>query len=101
MMITAEGFNVSDITQAQEGEPRSNWQVPWDEKVLDDPGERVVANSWDLPSPGEIPDGKTRLVFFFHHLDPSSPLTTPWGEITLPDPTPRPGRLAIIDYEEP
>ena len=101
MTIAAEPFGFTEITQAVEDQPHSNWQVPWDEKALDEVGERVVANAWDSPGPGEISGGRMRFVFFFHYLDLSAPLLTPWGEIELPAPSPRPIRLAMIEYEEP
>ena len=56
---------------------------------------------WDGPGDDRLWEGDVRLVFFFHHLDLDSALVTPFGEVTIPSPTPRPGRLAVVEYEEP
>lgn len=82
-MVVPSGANVGDITQVDPDQPESNWQVPWDERVLST-------------------DGKNeRVAFFFHYLNPHIPLTTPWGEMDIPQPTPRPERLASVEYEQP
>ncbi|MEO8448201.1 MAG: hypothetical protein ABI647_00330 [Gemmatimonadota bacterium] len=49
----------------------------------------------------QLPDGRTRVVFFVHQLDVSRPLLSPFGALQLPGPTPRPGRLAAINYGPP
>jgi hypothetical protein len=68
------------ITQEQ-AQPRSNWQVPWDERPID--------------------DDETRWAFFFHYLDLKKPLLTQCGPVTLPNPTPIPEHLTDIEYEPP
>jgi len=86
-------FEIGAITQEVPGEPQDNWQVPWDEVVLDADGESTVADhSWY---------GNLRIAFFFHYLDQGRPLITPFGNVSLPDETPRPARLAFLDYEPP
>jgi hypothetical protein len=79
--LDAGDFDWGSVTQAIPGEPESNWQVPWDERPLD--------------------DEKRRWAFFFHYLDFNKPLSTPDGDVPLPPPTPIPQHLANIDYESP
>jgi hypothetical protein len=75
-------FDVDEVTQKVPGQPRNNWQVPYDERELES-------------------DGAQRFAFFFHYLDLESPLETPFGPVTLPAPTPFPDHLADIIYEKP
>ncbi len=54
------------------------------------------------PQPVEtLPDGRTRVVFFFHALDLNRPLLSPFGPLQLPAATNRPARLAAIGYGPP
>ena len=71
----------SEITQPIPGQDRSNWQVPYDERPVDEP--------------------RGRWAFFLHLLDLRRPLLTPLGEKMLPRPTPTPPHLASIKYEIP
>lgn len=90
--------DVGQITQEVKGQPRGNWQSPWDEKYLDDTGEKVIGDYFDIPKAG----GKTRLVFFFHDIDFSRPLLTQEGQLTLTKPTSLPDRLKDkLTYERP
>jgi hypothetical protein len=82
-IVVPIGADMRDITQADPDLPQSHWQVPWDERVL------------------ERSDDMERVAFFFHYLDTRSPLTTPWGEIELPEPTPRPERFSDLEYDPP
>ena len=77
----SEGFEWGAVTQEDASQPRSNWQVPYDEQPLDDDG--------------------CRWAFFFHYLDLSKPLLTPAGPIALPTPSPMPKHLAGVEYMEP
>ena len=70
-----------DVTQEEPGQPRSNWQVPYDERPLDD-----AAGRW---------------AFFFHYVDFRRPLLTPDGPVALPEPSPVREHLKHIQYEEP
>src|SRR5437870_5751044 len=92
-------FDVGEFTQADPGEPRESWQVPYDERVLNSEGDEVVPT----PSPiaSEMLTGNVRLVFFMHYLDLSRPLHTPSGEIPIPEPSEQPERLSMVTYEEP
>jgi hypothetical protein len=79
--------------------PRSEWQVPYDEKLLDDQGRQIVADlSGTVPEPWP---SRARVAFFFHHLDVRRPLRTPFGDVPLPLPTTMPERLSFLTYEEP
>lgn len=68
-----------EITQSIPGQPRSNWQVPYDEQLID--------------------KRSGRWAFFFHYLDVNRELESPVGPLTLPQPTPRPRHLSEIRYE--
>jgi len=76
-----DDFDWGLVTQEEPGQPKDNWQVPWDERPLDETGER-----W---------------TFFFHYLDPNRDLLTPDGTVALPQPSPLPDHLKEIEYEEP
>lgn len=83
VQITPAGAEVDwgAITQRLDGVPASNWQVAYSE----------------MPVEG-IPG---RWTFFLHCVDRQRPLSTPVGDRSLPEVTPRPMRLALIDYELP
>jgi len=78
---SSDELDWSEITQRIAGAPRSNWQVPYDQRALNDDG--------------------TRWAFFFHYLDCQTPLLTPRGAARLPDVTPLPKYLQAIEYEAP
>lgn len=93
-----ENIDIGQITQALEGQPRGNWQSPWDEKYLDDEGEKIIGDYFDIPKH----KSKTRLLFFFHDLNFSKPLLTQQGELNLTKPTLLPTRLENkVKYENP
>ena len=87
------------ITQPDRDRARSNWQVPYDEKLLADDGESVLVDLF-LTRVEDWPD-QARVSFFFHDLDVKRPLDTPYGDATIPPPTPRPARLKMLVYEAP
>lgn len=74
-------FDWGEVTQEVPGQPRSNWQVAYDEQPLD--------------------DSRTRWAFFFHYLDFNKPLLTPFGAVDLVPATPLPNQLRHIQYESP
>ena len=76
-------FDWGEVTQEDPTQPKYNWQVAYDEQLV------------------EENKGESRYVFFFHYLDFSKPLITPFGEINLPKPTALPARLADIEYYPP
>jgi hypothetical protein len=93
-----DNVDVGQITQELEGQPRENWQSPWDEKYLDDKGEEIIGDYFDIPK-DEL---KTRLLFFFHNLNFSKPLLTQDGQLNLTKPTSLPKRLQEkVKYERP
>ena len=59
----AENFDIGEVTQELAGQPKSNWQAPYDERVL------------------EESEGRIRYGFFFHYLDFKAPLLTPAGSL--------------------
>jgi hypothetical protein len=81
-------FDPGTFTQEQAGAPRDNWQVPYDEKFLDADGISERSPPSGLSS--------TRLAFFMHDLNPSRPLQTQYGPVSLPQPTPMPVRLSSL-----
>jgi hypothetical protein len=94
-------FDVAGFTQPLAGEPRSNWQVPYAEKLLNQSGTGVLWDPWTGDGSHALWSGEVRLCFFFHYLDLGSELTTPFGVVGLPSNTPRPHRLDFLTYEEP
>jgi hypothetical protein len=90
---------VADFTQEVKGQPRSNWQVPYDERVLNDGGTAQVGEQF--PGAIEADGNELRLAFFFHYLDFSRPLLTPAGPLALPRETKKPSRLKFFKYEPP
>lgn len=76
-------FDIGDVTQEVAGQRRNNWQVPYDERVL------------------EQSEECSRIAFFFHYLDLQKPLLTPSGLVLVPEPTAVPARLQDIQYEAP
>ena len=74
-------YDWAAVTQEEPGQPQANWQVAYDERPLDE-----VGNRW---------------AFFFHFLDWKRPLLTPDGQVALPSPSPLPEHLREIEYEEP
>jgi hypothetical protein len=87
------------FTQPMADRPRSEWQVAYDERLLDDLGERVVSDVF-LRRPATWPE-RARVAFYFHFLDVDRPLVTPFGEVTLPPPSDAPERLTFLRYEAP
>lgn len=73
----------SQITQVIKGVPESEWQVAWDERLI------------------ESNQGVNRFAFFFHRLQLNQPLKTQLGLIELPRMTITPKHLLQFDYEAP
>jgi len=87
------------FTQPMADRPRSEWQVAYDERLLDDMGERVVSDVF-LRRPATWPE-QARVAFYFHSLDVQRPLVIPYGGVTLPPPGDAQERLAFLRYEAP
>jgi hypothetical protein len=94
-------FDFGDITQETLGQPRSDWQVPYLEHIVDATGTRVLADDRDARDRPELWIGEFRLAFFFHDLDPDRPLITPYGTLPVLAESPLPDRLSMIRYETP
>jgi hypothetical protein len=87
-------FDVGGITQEEAGLARASWQVPFDEKWLDQSGIEEVA----APEAGSL----ARFAFFFHLTQLDKPLITPLGSFALPPVTPMPDRLrSLFRYVPP
>lgn len=71
----------AQVTQPINHQPESNWQVPYDERLID--------------------SGVGHWVFFMHYLDAGLPLRTQTGIVPLPPPSKRPKALVSIEYEAP
>jgi hypothetical protein len=88
-----------DFTQPLEGVDRAEWQVPYDEKLLDAAGETVIADLFST-QPSYWP-AIARVAFYFHDLRLSEPMQSPFGDLVLPAPSERPSRLSALNYERP
>ena len=91
-------LDVAQFTQEEPGQPRDNWQVPWDEHVLESAGVsgELALFSGPLKAAGEL-----RLVFFFHYLDLSRPHSYSRWPVLLPGPNSWPEKLEFIVYDPP
>lgn len=94
-------FDPAGFTPALPDQPRSEWQVPYAEKVLDHDGRQVLWDPWTGPGEEALWRGDVRLAFFFHYLDVNGSLMTPFGVVALPAATERPRRLDALTYEAP
>jgi hypothetical protein len=95
-------FDLGEFTQEESGQPQSNWQVPYDEKILDHSGTRILADPWKMRSKDvDVWRGDVRIAFFFHYLKAGQPMRTPFGTVATPDPTRMPERLSIMTYDPP
>ena len=94
-------FDFVEITQEMSGQPRSNWQVPYDEMILDETGSSITVDRSLLRNKPADWTGDFRIAFFFHYLDLNRPLKSPFGDLSLPPVTKRPGRLEFMNYVSP
>ena len=94
-------ISISEITQEVPGQPQSNWQVPYEEKILNGDGTSIKSNPFFGEDSEEDWLGDVRLAFFFHYLDQNKPLKTPFGEVLLPGESAKPERLNYMEYEQP
>jgi hypothetical protein len=90
-------FNVDDLTQLDESVERSLLQAAYDERFLDAQSLEPLRLRWR-----EQPDrNEYRLAFFFHYLDLAKPLESSFGQLALPDPSPRPEHLVFMVWGPP
>ena len=95
-------FDINEFTQEWPTLPRNRWPVPYMAKFLNADGNAVIGDVIiDGPNKPSLWEGTIRLCFFFHFPAYDLPLWTPWGQVKLPDPTPRPQRLRMVRYKLP
>ena len=58
-------IEVEEFTQEDPSFPKSDWQVAYDEKYLNESGDQIIGDWMDKPSDDNTP---TRLTFFMHFL---------------------------------
>jgi hypothetical protein len=95
------GFDPAEFVQPDPDQPKENWQTAYDERALNENGDRTLTEAFELSGRPELLEGDVRLTFFMHYLDLARPLLTPFGPVDLAAPTMRPERLRVIEYEEP
>lgn len=76
-------FDFGKLTQENASLPQSDWQVAYDEVILNQNVEQTGA------------------VFFFHYLNFRIPFQSSFGPLYLIPATPLPERLAAIKYKSP
>lgn len=92
-------FDIGEVTQEDNSLSELNWQVPYLEKVLNNDGTEIIADDIEFTDVKLWESDPTRICFFFHYLDFSKPLKTPYGMIDLPKEKAKPDRLIEIKYE--
>jgi len=100
-LVADKVYAVGEITQEVAGLSRENWQAPYAERLVSAKGDTPITEEFEAESAPELWSGEVRLVFFFHYLDPTKPLITPFGTLSLPPPSDRPVRLSGIRYQAP
>ena len=82
-------FDVGAFTQPDPQQPESRWQVAWNEKFLAPDGQTLLEQvSW-----GAGQDAEFRVVFVMHFWKAGLPLSSSYGELSLPKVEPLPERL--------
>ncbi|MEZ5973650.1 MAG: hypothetical protein R3E96_02055 [Planctomycetota bacterium] len=79
----SQDFDFGLFTQPWPGRDELSWQVAYEEQLI------------------SRSQSQSTYVFFFHYLDFSQPMLSPFGPLELPKPTPRPVRLDFVIYEPP
>jgi hypothetical protein len=90
------GFDVGHFTQPEHGIPENNWQVAWAESYLTLDGKSLAFERWsDPPESGDL-----RVAFFMHFWQSDKPLRSSYGDVTCPQVTEMPERLArLVPYQ--
>lgn len=92
-----QNVDMMSFTQKIAGVPKSSWQVPYEEKYLNETGDSVIGGMFDgKKSSGET----TRVCFYMFSLYFDKPLLTPFGTIDLPEPADMPQRLYDITKDD-
>jgi hypothetical protein len=93
-------FDLAKIVLPVPDQPASNWQVPWDERILDSDGETQLANHEVIERRPDLLAGNVRLCFFLCAVSDEL-LRTPFGSLSLTPVSVLPDRLRSIEFEEP
>jgi hypothetical protein len=91
-------IDMIDFTQEIPGVPESNWQVPYDDMFLNSEGTAVIGDVIIDGRNEELWIGDVRIAFFFHYLDETEHLRTPFGDVKLPEVTKKPKRLRCMKH---
>ena len=89
--------NLMNFTQKVPCEKKSNWQVPYNEKYLNDTGDKVIGGMFEGP---KLSGKTTRVCFYMFDLDLNKPLLTPFGDIKLSNPISMPKRLLDLTEDD-
>jgi hypothetical protein len=90
--------DMGKFTQENPSLPQSSWQVAYLEHYLNENGDALACDLYDLPE-DDLPP--TRAAFFLYFVELKKPLITPFGEVTLPVKQRIPERLInIIHFED-
>jgi len=89
-------FDVGQFSQSQDGVPKENWQVAWNEALLSLDGEALASEGGSaLPDSSDM-----RIAFFLHFWQANNPLLTSYGEVQCPNAEEMPARLSqLVPYE--
>ena len=87
------------FTQEIPGKPESSRQVPYEDMFLNNDGTKIIGDVMLDEHEDRFQTGNVRIAFFFHYLDFSKPLRTPFGPVQLPEVTKRPERLKMMKYD--
>ena len=90
---------MSGFTQELPGKPEASRQVPFADVFLNGDGNEIIGDVMLDGHKKHFWIGDVRIAFFFHYLDLSKDLKTPFGFVKLPEVTKRPKRLKIMKYE--
>ena len=94
-------FSFYDITQEVPGQTQDNWQVPYDEKILNNDGTSIKSDPFYKEDSEGDWLGDVRVIFFFHYLNLESAMKTPFGDVVLPPESDKPDRLDFAEYDAP
>jgi hypothetical protein len=90
--------DMGKFTQENPSLPQASWQVAYLEHYLNENGDALACDLYDLPE-DDIPP--TRVAFFLYCVDFKKSLITPFGEVTLPAKQLIPERIKnIIHFED-
>ncbi len=94
-------FDVGSITQEDLSQPHDSWQCPYMERLISADGSAILTEPFEAEEDENKWIGDYRIGFFFHLLNTAKPISTPFGELSLPPESDLPSRLNDFTYEEP